>query len=364
MKALAWILLALVFSAPAAAETVNGQVVHGLSALPQAGGEVAFLVRQDGQLSEILRKRVDEAGRFSFSGPFISPGLRFFLVAFHGGLPYPSAELEVGAQRGVILEVFEPTADPAALHMGTHSLFFSLGKNGLEVLQVAQIHNGGQQTYAGTLVEGTRRATEFVLPEGAFNLQNFSGTFSQQGPDRFFDDRPLPPGDTQVAFSYFVNPERLSGDYVHQTVYPTQTLEVLVQPASIELDPPFADMGPVDFPNGQFRRYRLENLGAGDRVDIPLPLRRSLRWSFKWIALGMALLGVLALFWVRPAGAPVAGPAAEEEYRRLLAEVARLDDDYAATPEDPDYTQRRQRLMERLLERGRRIAADPAADAD
>jgi hypothetical protein len=373
MKFILWSLAALALLAPtrqAFADTVHGQVLHGISGFPQTGLEVAFLIRQEGGLNEIVRKETDAEGRFSFAGPFISPGLRFFLVAFYGGVPYPSAELEVGAQRGIVLEVYEPTEDPAALHLSTHSLFFSLKSAGIEVLHVAQIHNADQRTYAGKRVDGKRRATEFSLPAATFNLQNFSGTFSQDGPERFFDDRPLPPGDTQVAFTYFVDPEQLEGDYIHRTVYPTQVLEVLVQPISISLDPPFDDLGTVDFPNGQFRRFRLQNLEAGQSVPIPLPLGRSLRWSFKWIALLMAFAGLISLFFVphRPQEHEPQEPTkvdtqnTQQEYQDLLKDIAQLDDDHTDNPQDAAYLVQRRRLMERSLSLGRILQRDQAGD--
>lgn len=354
-------LAALVLATAAQAASVEGRVLHGDDGRPVPGVQVAFLVQQDGQLNEILRKPSDAEGRFVFSGPFLTAGLDFVLVAFYNDVPYPSTQLRMGDQRGVLLEVYEPTSDPATLHIATHSLFFSVRHNGVEGLQIVQLHNGGKRTYVGDATAEQRRVAEFRLPEGVFNLQAFSGNLTQAGPGRFFDDRPLPPGDSQIAFSYFLDTEALDGGYVHHAVYPTQALEVMVHPASLALGPPFEDLGEIEFQNGAYRRWRLEGVDAGQAVAVPLDLPRSLRWTLKWGALGLALVGLVAgaaLGRGADEAAPVEDAAGLEAQRReLLRQIARLDDEHAGQTEDAAYRQRRQQLIGQALDLQRQLEA-------
>ena len=58
---------------PVSGDTIEAYVVHGESGKPVGGIEVAFLIDQ-GSPEEILRKRTDDEGRISFSGPFLTPG--------------------------------------------------------------------------------------------------------------------------------------------------------------------------------------------------------------------------------------------------------------------------------------------------
>jgi len=332
-----------------AAETVQGYVINPISGAPIDDAEIAFFTSQDGQVNEILRKHVDAQGRFAFSGPFLKPDLGFVLVALYQGIPYPSSELQVGAQKEIILEVYEPTTADENIRMAAHTLFLSLRSADLEVAQFVQADNQGERTYVGQLEGSARQVTEFALPPGVFNL---AGSLNPAGDNHFFDNRPLPPGLSQITFNFQLEPRQLDGGYLHQVLYPTDQFEVYLQPASIQLDPPFEDLGTVDLHGEQFRRLRLENLQRGQRVLIPLPLPQALRWILKWIALGAAALtGVLALA-LRPTPAALQRPdpeALQRQRRELLQQLAQLDDAHAGRQDNRRYLRERERLMGETL---------------
>ena len=75
-------------------EAINGYVLNPFTQARIPGIPVAFYVRQDGQILEMLRKETDAEGHFSFSGPFLQGGLHFGLAAFYDGIPYFSSTLE------------------------------------------------------------------------------------------------------------------------------------------------------------------------------------------------------------------------------------------------------------------------------
>ena len=324
---------------------INGYVLNPFTQARIPGIPVAFYVRQDGQILEMLRKETDAEGRFSFSGPFLQSGIHFGLAAFYDGIPYFSSTLEAGAQQQVILEVYEKTDDPSGIRIGTHHLFFSVREDAVECVQLLQIHNVLERTYSGRGDGQERRVTELVLPTGLFNLQSHSGLLHQAGEGRFFDNQPLPPGRSQRSFSFNLDVRNFASPYVHQVVYPTDRLEIFLDPPSTEIKPPFIDLGIVEQHGRQYRKVAMENLQPSQQVAIPLPLNPSLRWSLKWAALaGAFVAGGVALALSRQ-HLGTDHDRALERRQHLLEELARLDDSFASRPEDPHYVDQRAHLM-------------------
>ena len=344
--ALRWLCAAIVLCASDLwGAAINGYVLNPFTQARISGIPVAFYVRQDGQILEMLRKETDAKGRFSFAGPFLQSGLHFGLAAFYDGIPYFSSTLEAGAQQQVILEVYEKTDDPSGIRISTHHLFFSWREDAVECVQLLQIHNALERTYSGSGEGQERRVTELALPTGLFNLQSHSGLLHQAGEGRFFDNQPLPPGRSQRSFSFNIDARNFVSPYVHQVVYPTDRLEVFLDPPSTEVEPPFIDLGIIEQHGRLYRKIVLEDLSPGQQVEIPLPLVPSLRWSFKWAALAGAFLAggvALALSRQHPS---TDRTRALERRQQLIKELAQLDDAFAERPTDPHYMDQRAQLM-------------------
>ena len=324
---------------------INGYVLNPFTQARIPGIPVAFYVRQDGQILEMLRKETDAEGSFSFAGPFLQSGLHFGLAAFYDDIPYFSSTLEAGAQQQVILEVYEKTDDPSGIRIGTHHLFFALRENAIECIQLLQIHNTRERTYAGHGDGRERQVTELVLPMGIFNLQSHSGLLHQAGEGRFFDNQPLPPGRSQRSFSFNLDARNFASPYVHQVIYPTDRLEVFLDPPSTEIKPPFIDLGIVEQHGRQYRKVAMENLQPSQQVAIPLPFAPSLRWSLKWVALaGAFLTGGVALALSRQHPSTDRAHALKRR-QHLIEKLARLDDSFAGRTEDPHYMDQRAHLM-------------------
>ena len=343
---LRWLCVAIVLCASDLwGAAVNGYVLNPFTQARIPGIPVAFYVRQDGQILEMLRKETDAEGRFFFAGPFLQSGFHFGLAAFYDGIPYFSSTLEAGAQQQIILEVYEKTDDPAGIRIGTHHLFFSVREDAIECVQLLQIHNTLERTYSGSGDGRERRVTELALPTGVFNLQSHSGLLHQAGEGSFFDNQPLPPGRSQRSFSFNLDPRNFASPYVHQAVYPTDRLEVFLDPPSIEIKPLFIDLGIVEQHGRRYRKVVLANLPPSQQVAIPLPLTPSLRWALKWVALaGAFLAGGVALALSRQHPSTDRAHALERR-QHLIEGLARLDDSFDDRPEDPHYIDQRAQLM-------------------
>ena len=346
---LAPLALAIAALSVASAAQVNGYVIDGNTGARVAGVEVAFLLTQEGQTSEILRKPSDGDGRFSFSGPFISPGLEFALLAIYGGTSYPTTNLSVGNQKEIILEVFDSTDESGAIRIANYHLFLHLQETQLEVGNLVEMENLGDKTFAGAGVGVDRQVTEFRLPPGVFNL---TGNLSQVGSGLFFDNQPLPPGRTQLSFTYEVNTRDLVDGYPFESRYETEALNVYLQPSALSPGDLFQDLGEVEFHDTRYRRLHLHGVQPGQPVLIPLPLTKPLRWLIKWGAVGVALAGAaLVLLLARSRSRSTAAePALAAQLDLLLDQLARLDDTNAAAPDDGQYREERELRLAEAVE--------------
>ena len=277
---------------PVCGDTIEAYVVHGESGESLGGIEVAFLVDR-GSPEEILRKRTDRGGRISFSGPFLTRDLTFVLVPFYRGIPYPTARLQAGTQKQIVLEVFEPDGERADLKIDNHRMVLTVGSEQIEVAQFVEIENQGRGTYAGSGDGEERRVTEFLLPAGAFGLRSLSGDLKPAGANRFFDTQPLPPGHSTIAFSFELDRTTAGSAYRHHFPYPTKLIELYLSPAAVDLPAPFVDHGEVRIHERAYRRYLLRPEAGAARVDIPLEAPSPMGWMMKWLALGGALVTAL-----------------------------------------------------------------------
>lgn len=341
MKQLRLLFLFLVMPCTTLADTVSGYVIDGDSGERLAGVDVAFLIPADGGFSEMLRRASDEQGAFSFSGPFLTKGTAFSLVAHHDGIEHPTDALVVGEQDEVIVEVVAGTEDGSSIRFDAHHLFLTVTDVGVDVAQLIHVDNAGSATFMGRSLGSERRVLELPIPDGNLALQGHTGQVARAGPTGVFTADPLPPGRSQVAFTMQLDGQTFSGEYVHDVAYPTGRLELFLQPVSIELPSPFTDVGQVDLHDQSYRHYRLTDLVAGRSIAIPLPFNRPLRWALKWAMLGLGLLmAVAAVASVGTASTPHR-PQLQAQRDRLLDELARIDDRRAAGDPQPEDEQRR-----------------------
>ena len=353
------------FSSPLQGEAIRGTVIAGNGGAPIPHAEVAFFTSSGDQVVEVVRKEADEQGRFAFSGPFLTLDLTFVLVAMYQGVPYPSSELRVDGQTEILLEVYEPSDDNSTLRVSSHAIIVGMSSTAVEVGHFVQVENLGERTYIGTGSGTERRVTEFALPEDVFNL---TGTVAAAGDGRYFDNRPLPPGSSQVSFNFQLDPGSLDLAYPHRAIYATDVLDLYVQPSSTEPGDFFEDLGTTDLHGVEYRHMRATNLRAGQTVSVPVDLPKPVRWMLKWVALAAAGVGGVLTLATRPRARGIATgtgldgrvPAGdrqtlEKHQRGLLQQIADLDDAHAADQEDATYSAERETVLRQVVALRRRL---------
>ncbi len=356
-RCLALVLCLWAEAEPARADQVEGYVIDPTNNRRIGDIEIAFYIRQDEQVSEIMRKRADGEGRFRFSGPFLTAGTAFALAAFYKDVTYFSSTLEVGAQQQIILEVYEPTSQSEDLRITSHNLFLNVTQEQVEAVHLAQFFNAQESAYVGSGSGSERRVSEFRLPAGALDVQSHSGRMQQADETTFFDNQPLLPGHSQLSFSFIIDPEQLSDGYWHEAVYPTDRMELFVQPSTIEVGGEWIDNGVMDLHGQQYRRLQINGIAAGQRVHIPLPISTPNRWMLKWAALAIGALAGAAVWLLWSGTAAPTAPSAqdlERHRRQTLEEMARLDAEYAGRKDDAAYLKRRRELLDRAIDLTRR----------
>lgn len=355
---------ALLLSAAAlAADTVSGYVLDVESNERLANVEVAFLVAGEAGLAEMVRHSTDAEGAFTFSGPFLSAGTSFGLVAHYGELEYATDVLELGAQDQVIIEVFDGTEDESQIRIDGHHLFLALTETGIDVAQLVHIDNLGASTYMGQDINGGRRVFQLQVPEGNLALQGHSGQVLRGSPTRLFTETPLPPGRSQIAFTIQLAGDDFGGVYEHEVLYPTRRLELFLQPTDIDLPAAlFQDQGTIQLHDQSYRHYRVIDLSPGRTVSIPLPYSRPLRWALKWgmLVFVMATLAAAISMTKSTAAAVPALDSSHGERQSLITQLAQIDDRLASATGAEANELRRQRgelkkrvvLLYRQLDKG------------
>ena len=376
------LLLVPAFTAAQSEGIVEGQVVNGTAGAQAIGADlpVKLSILQGDVETTSLETRTDASGRFRFEGLDTATSLTYWPEVTYFGVAYSTDEPVQfegdTANLDATLNVYETTDDDGALRLNSvHLIAESFG----EVLRVSEIHllgNSADRTYVAASGQGD--GVFVPLPDQAVGL-----AFQQDAQtDRFVevdggivDTAPVPPGSESslVFFSYHL---MVRGDTVpleRTFAYPVDSLSVLVaQPGLTLRGGQLQAMGPELFQGRQYDFYVANDLAPGTPLDLELlPVavaadpgsaraaggveaatapagsqgsQEQLRW------LGFALTGLVVIGAVvyplvrRSASAPSKNfdPTADPEARRLLAELADLEDEMEAGEMD-ETTYRRLR---------------------
>ncbi len=311
----------------------------------------------------------------------------YFVAASRGGIAYFGAPLTraVVEDESAELTVFDTTSAPGRLQTsGRHLIVARPGPGGArEVLEVFELSNDTRTTFVPPAAS-PRGVWSTALPRGAANFAaRESGDLPADGVvavgGRAALMVPVAPGVKQVAFTY-----RLPGDAFPLRVpvdSATGVLEVLIEdPQGSATGAGLAPAAAVALEGKTFQRFLAQSVSGGGSVEVRVgeaPDRGAPRYAVPLLLLGVggAMAAVLVVAGrrraapvaastvgtpVRPRAArpvaPGAAPAAGDDERdRLLAELAALDDAFAASTaanaseaERAAYAERRGAIKARL----------------
>lgn len=389
------LLLALALAIPALAQdtgVVEGQAVNGTDGGPAVGEGLPVVLRaMQGELEAGAQETTtDASGGFRFDGLDTSPGLEYWLEVAYLDVLYSAGPFRFDGDQSTLettVSVHETSEDGSGVVLDSvHIIAQSFG----QALRVTEIHlfgNRSDRTFIGPETDSAtgQRETVFIpLPNIAVGLGFEEGTAGDryvEVPGGIVDSYPVPPGsETSVAFfSYHL---MVTGDVVElerEFAYPVESLSVLAAQPGLDLSSDqLQPMGPQAFQDQQYNFYVGGSLDAGQPLAMALlpgelespagavPAAGSETATgltaqgnqgtirvIGFVLVGLAVVGAVA--YAAGAKAPSAADrntpqlSSKPEARRLLAELADLDDAHdAGAVDDADYERQRAEIHEAL----------------
>lgn len=364
---------------------IEGQVVNGTAggAAPGAGLQVTTQVFLGGTEMDTLQAVTDGEGRFRFEGLDTDPELEYWPEVVYLDVPYSVEEPLTfdaeGATLSAAVTVYEATDDDSGIRLDSiHMIAESFG----QVLRISEIHlfgNAGDRTYVGSDGdEGQRGGLYIPLPEGAVGL-----AFGEDIPtDRYvevegglLDTDPVPPG-AETSLTFFSYHLVVAGETIpleRSFAYPLTILNVLAAQPGLTLNSDqFQFQGLEPFQGRDYGFYTIQDVPAdtplmmewvstgempaggstegmppSDSAAVPTAPTRGNQRLLLWVGFGLVLLAVggaivYPLATRRPASAAASASdvVRDPRARRLLAELADLEEGFEAGQIDEETYQR------------------------
>ncbi len=344
---------------------IEGQLVNGTASGGSTAGQVVNLDMYVGSAAEptTVSTKSDAQGRFTFKDLDRSAGSSYQVKVNFQEADYASDYLafnEGSPTLSTNLTVYDSTTSMAAIDIALQHTVVYVGAGTLEFKEYILYTNKSDKTYIGnpgSYAGGKRETLSLVLPATAADIQ-LGGTLMQccvfSSPNGLVDTMPLLPGEREIVYGYKVNTPAKEYVASRQIDVPILSYNFLVQGAGINVASDQLQPGePLTIENAQFQHLAGANLGPGDTISVriaglPQRAQSSLIWVF--LALGVLIVGS-GLVYVRQRGEPAKAKISKVPAKeRLLAELARLDDEYDAgrMPEDI-YRERRKEKKAELM---------------
>lgn len=340
-----------------------------------AGQTLTLKMMVGGQEKESRTAVTDDAGRFRFEGLPTGSNYTYELSLVYQGADYTWEGITFAAgetAKSVETVVYDSTSSPETIKVEVAHVVIEPQDKEIAVTEILLFVNEGQKTYIGSETvapDGKKATLRFSLPSGATKVTPRQGLMEcclVQNGKGFVDTMSLKPGPKEVVFSYQVAYSDSALLFAKAVDYPTTALNVLIKDMGLQVQSDsLAKAGPVTIQGKSYLLFPGKNLTPGANWVLRLSglPQGSFQDNFRWlaIALPVIVLGIgltYPLFRSRMARKPTPSPqsGAETERRRLLQEIAQLDDDFEAGKlSTADYREKRAEKMAHLilLSRGR-----------
>lgn len=330
--------------------------------------EVEVLRHMDemGEPEVVVSHMTDRNGRYVFEklpldGAHYVVGTRYFDV------PYTTNHLTLDEEtptHETMIDVFETSPSDQAIEVSALHLIIDVSPDLLDVTEIVIVRNTDNKTFAP---EGHDSSIALTLPAAAFGLQPVTpGVENTDHGVRY--TQPVPPGESQIFFSYRVDRKAIEGVLTKHLEYDTGRVQVFVLPST-------QTVSGTNLTNDGVRQVgdrsymTLSNtvgLSPGMSIGIELPSVPGWQDYMKWGVLGlvalMVIAGVVAMLKAeppeadrerqeeRPERTPEQKELAEQEFDQLLHSIAGLDDEYeGGEVEEKVYRRRRKNLKRRAI---------------
>ncbi|MBI4304000.1 MAG: hypothetical protein HY665_06670 [Chloroflexi bacterium] len=350
-------LLVLLFALPvpvmaAAAETgvIEGEVVNetnGGAGVPNQEFTLKTYINDSETSSKTVK--TDARGQFVVEGLTTKSGYSYDVLVNYQGADYNSEKVSFGSsdtRKSVKVIVYDSTTEDKAIKVeSAHTIIYAEQGN-LLVKSYSLFGNDANLTYIGSkqLAPDKKETLKFFLPAGATEMEyglDLMECCIIIGGEVLSDTMAVLPGSKEIAYTYKLPYKADAYTFTQKFDYSTGRFDLLVQQGdgiSVSASNLVQEQ-PVSIEGKNFNRYSLQDISAGDVLDVQLSglpkgsgssVVRVL--TFGLVALALAGgVGYVVTKRKTPQPVPVrAENTSAGDKRRLLAELARLDDDFDA----------------------------------
>ncbi|MER3447528.1 MAG: hypothetical protein C4291_12145 [Candidatus Dadabacteria bacterium] len=363
----------LTFKASAAQKeggTIIGKVMNKSTEEVARGIDVTLTAYLGDRETESIKARTNDDGIFEFKN---LPWNRAYTVL----LNYKRTQYETDKlvfypdedTKTLDLPIYEPTDKDGDISVSINHMIVQISESAITVAELVVFHNVGKRVYIGAkeMQDGRRETLRFNLPSGAEDIQFLEGLRSEvvvKTDDGFADTSSVEPGIKRVVYVYTL-PYKSGKNIIERTIdYPTRSFILLVSDSGVKVKVDgLSAGGTIQVADGRFLQWTGSGIPpqAKIRIEISKPFL-SVDLT-KWVILGavvVLILGsVLYSFVIKPKEKVKGVPSPtqpdseylEEERRRLIQEIAELDDRFAAKEiGEGEYKEIRSKKKERLVE--------------
>lgn len=357
---------------------ITGVIRNETHGRPQPGAKVTLVhLRMNEEEPELTTVTTDNKGRYAFDDlPTGEEHLYALDVKHQGGL-FASGTIQMpdDTDEPPVVEadvtVWDTTDDPRAIVLRRNDMFVTPGENQVDVLDSYRIINPTDLAYIGRGGADASTSLGFALPKDGgssgvriVNEPRIDIPNLQPTDFGFGITAAIPPGQTNLVFSYSVEGTAGSYDLTRNALYPILDSSVFVQePLEVRSNRlEKASDEPVDVGGEEYIEYAAaDDIDAGDAVQILAVAEAGMS---PWLVVGVSILfGVIALILAvgivirRRSSAksatskPVTEPAPMGR-EQVVLEIAELDLRYRSGDlAEEEWRARREELKSRVDER-------------
>jgi cytochrome c len=349
---------------------INGRVVN--KSTEEVTGEIDVTLKTylGDRETESVKVKTNRDGLFEFKD---LPWNRAYAVSInYKGAQYETDKLVFYPDedtKTLDLPVYEPTDKNNDISVNVNHMIVQISERATTVAELIVVHNAGKRVYVGTkeTQDGKRETLQFNIPPGAGDIQFLQGLRGEavvKTDEGFADTSSVEPGIKRIGYTYTL-PYKSGKNVIEKTIdYSTESFILLVSDsgAKVKVDGLTAG-GTIQVSEGRFLKWTGSGISPQTKIRIEISKSISGADLLKWVMLGVVIVliggSVLYSFVIRSKGRvkEVSPPTQsnsevlEEERKKLIQEIAELDDRYEAKEiGEEEYKEIRSKKKERLVE--------------
>ncbi len=372
--ALSLVLVAGQFSAVLAQDSgrITVVVTNRSAGKALAGHEVNVLRHTDegGQTQQVATGKTDRQGRYVFRDLPLD-GAHYVVATLYQNVQYTTDHLVLEPEQATFdtsMDVYDSGSSDELIGVGALHLIIEVNPDVLNITEIVILRNNGGSTF---VAEGHDSAIALTLPNAAFGLQPVTPGIENTDHGLRFTN-PVPPGETQVFYTYSVDRGAIDDVLARRMEYDTARAQVFILPSTLAVTAINLTTDGVRQIGDKSYMTLSNTVGPTKGMTISIEIPSELIWQdvMKWGVLGlvvlMALGAVMALARWEPAvngkagepeperaeHTPEEAAIARAEYEDLVIAIVDLDESYESGEiEENAYKNRRRKLKKRA--RGR-----------